>query len=123
MNALNTIETASLPAAPFALGTRRLWGAARTSVIRQALKASGVRGVSIKASTTGRTDIGLKGEVHPACDWSTHIVHECPTCSRNLAAERKITAIVLAALPDLDDRSDTMTDYFDFVFMVNVSNR
>lgn len=120
---MQTIETASIPAAPFALGTRRLWGAARTGVIRQALKATGVKGVSIKTSTTGRTDISLRGEVHPACDWSTHIVHECSTCSRNLAAERKITAIVLAALPDLDDRSDSMIDYFDFVFMVSVSNR
>jgi hypothetical protein len=38
----------------------------------------------------------------------------CDLCKRRAAARRKIEKIILAAFPDLDDRSDTQTDYFDY---------
>lgn len=37
----------------------------------------------------------------------------CPHCKQQWAAHEAIKAIVLAAYPDLDDRSDSGSDYFD----------
>jgi hypothetical protein len=43
----------------------------------------------------------------------------CAGCARAHAAEQKLGRIVLAAYPDMDDRSDSMTDYYDRRFSVH----
>jgi hypothetical protein len=43
----------------------------------------------------------------------------CPICQEQQAAHKHIKEIVLAAFPDLDDRSDPITDYFDACLSVS----
>jgi len=43
----------------------------------------------------------------------------CPFCKETHAARKQIEAIILAAFPDLDDRSHLVEDYFDFCFTIN----
>lgn len=42
----------------------------------------------------------------------------CPLCIERNAAEDHLEKIILAAFPDLDDRSDAMTDYFNYCFII-----
>jgi hypothetical protein len=43
----------------------------------------------------------------------------CAGCERTRRAEQRLGAIVLAAYPDMDDRSDSMVDHFDRRFSVS----
>ena len=43
----------------------------------------------------------------------------CPLCAHRIAAEKKIEKIILAAFPDLDDRSEYVSDYFDYCLSIN----
>lgn len=45
--------------------------------------------------------------------------HYCEFCKRSQEAKRKLEKIILAAFPDLDDRSETQSDYFDFCLSIN----
>lgn len=45
--------------------------------------------------------------------------HFCEFCKREWSAKQKLEKIVLAAFPDLDNRSDTQSDYFDFCLCIN----
>ena len=42
----------------------------------------------------------------------------CPWCKQEWAAHHKLEEIILAAFPDLNDRSDTQSDYFDFCLSI-----
>lgn len=46
------------------------------------------------------------------------MVHVCPFCQRRAEARQHLEEIILTAFPDLDDRSDTTCDYFDFCITV-----
>jgi len=37
----------------------------------------------------------------------------CPYCQQQWQAHQRLEKIILAAFPDLDDRSDSQSDYFD----------
>lgn len=43
---------------------------------------------------------------------------DCPDCAERWQARQKVRAIILAAFPDLDDRSDPQVDYFDYCVSV-----
>lgn len=43
----------------------------------------------------------------------------CPRCSRRHAAENRLERLILAAYPDLNNRSDSMTDYFDYCLSIS----
>ncbi len=45
--------------------------------------------------------------------------YRCPICNRENQVHSRLTRIILAALPDLNDRSDSQIDHFDFVFLVS----
>lgn len=42
----------------------------------------------------------------------------CPYCKQEREAHEKLEAIILAAFPDLNDRSDHQTDYFDYCLSI-----
>lgn len=95
----------------------------RTALIRRTLKAAGIKASVTSATgsmcywTNVRIDLGV---AHPAYDWRTHIVHECSHCAERLALRRQVEALILAAHPDLDDRSHPQTDYSNYIFSVEV---
>lgn len=121
---IRSIEAASIPA-PIGQPVRGAGQKERTKRIRQVLKAAGIRGgVSVtmaRGAGCYQTDVRIDGIQHaPDVDWNKHEYRECPVCMRNAAADRRVSAIILGAIPDLDDRSDSQTDHFDFMFTVSV---
>lgn len=124
---IRTIEAATVPAAPLNPKARSAGQKERTVMIRKALKDCGVRGVSVTMATGSMcywTHVRAEGVPHAeGTDWNEHERRECLVCERNQAADKKLHAIIMAAFPDLGDRSDSMTDHFDFVFTVNVNGR
>jgi hypothetical protein len=123
-----SIEAAALPVGFVTEKIRDLTQKERTAKIRAALKACGVlmgsvgKGVSVKSATGSMcywTHVEFARAQH--AEGTTFFDHnrmECPVCQVNITADRKLSALVLQAFPDLDDRSDSMTDYSDFVFSV-----
>jgi len=122
--AILSIEAARIPTAPLAQNARRADQKERTRLIRQALKDAGVRGASVtmaRGSMCYWSDIRVEGIAHTEYP-EDHVPFRCPVCQRNQAAEKKLNAIIMAALPGMDDRSDSQSDHFDFVYSVNVSS-
>jgi len=44
---------------------------------------------------------------------------ECPRCVRRRRGEERVERLILAAYPDLNNRSDPMVDHFDYCLMVS----
>ncbi len=131
-----SIEAATVPFGPvfFTPGTLRPMGqAARTDAIRKLMKYVRVKGVSVRKATGSMcywTNVDLPYGWPCGCPGDCDKWQPCPRQSnagehqlgvwrdRARKARDKVKAIILAAYPDLDDRSDSMTDHFDFVFTV-----
>ena len=97
---------------------RSLYLRDRSAKIRGLLKTLGISGVSVvspRYSMATSTVITLPGIEH---EHSYMYVYQCPVCSQRDEASKAVERIILRAFPDLDDRSDIQTDYFDFVFSV-----
>jgi hypothetical protein len=119
---ISSIEAAALPA-PTGDAIRTLGTVEQCSKIRAMLKAAGIKGVSVKRSHAGWSATVavsfLRLGHEEGVNWGLHNRAECPICSREIAATRKLETVILAAFPDCDNRSDSMTDYFDYVFGVS----
>lgn len=96
--------------------TRKEW----TKAVRSLYKTLGVKGVSVTAP-----NYSMASSIHiniSAGDGHEHTggveYTNCLICKRYGKAKAKLEALVLAAFPDLDDRSDSTTDYFNFCLMV-----
>jgi hypothetical protein len=116
---VRSIEQAEIPAV---IGNIRR--ESRTDIakaLRALFKRLGISGVSVTApsySMASVVDVDFTRPEHANCsanDWGRN----CDGCERVREAERKLSRIVLAAYPDMDDRSDSMTDYFDRRFSVS----
>lgn len=46
-------------------------------------------------------------------------VHFCPYCSVRKDVHDKLEQIILAAFPDLDDRSDSISDYYNYCLSIH----
>lgn len=81
----------------------------------------GIKGISVTAprySMAHSVDVDV-----PRIEWESPAESEAEQQGRRdhaVAVRRKVEAIILAAYPDMDDRSDSMTDYFDNRFGVTV---
>ena len=51
--------------------------------------------------------------------WNGYANNGCEYCRQEWQAHKRIKEIVLAAFPDLDDRSDSMSDHFDYCLSIN----
>lgn len=102
-----------------------LRSAANTTIakqIRAVFKAAGVKGVRV---TSGGYCVHVR--IPSRTPWHGHELdghapmprYRCPICNRENQVHERATRLILAALPDLDDRSDSQSDYFDFRFLVN----
>jgi hypothetical protein len=87
--------------------------------VRGLLRSIGLNGISVTApnySMARAIDIRTPRNnpepiVKDEDGWDAH--HPAYRAARNAAVVR-IEAIILAAFPDLDDRSDSMIDYYDY---------
>lgn len=121
--AILSIEAAKVPTKPLCVDARDGGQRLRTRLIRQALKEAGVKRVSVTMATGSMNywtivravGVGHVAELTP----DSHEAQTCIICRRNQAAERKLEAIIRAALPDLDDQQRTVSD---FVFTVSVKS-
>ena|SRR5579863_5747579 len=89
----------------------------RAQAVRDLFKRMGFKGISVTTpmySMAQSIDIKVK---KPPCAYTIH--HDCPDCLRVGQAQRRLGQIVLAAFPDLDDRSDSRSDHFDYCFSIN----
>ncbi len=123
-----SIASATIPTAPEKI--RDLHQKERTAKIRSMLRGMGIKvgavgkGVSVVSATGSMcywTNVRFKGLRHAAGTSCGYTRMECHTCRANLAAVRTVEKLILTAFPDLDDRSDSQTDHFNFVFTVNAS--
>jgi len=105
---------------------RKVWAAE----VRKMFKELGIKGVSVTApnySMASMIDIRLPKVTE--CNYDTLTVEQqygdlphnqlCPACLERWTAEQKIEAILALAFPDLNDRSDGQSDYFDRCFSFN----
>lgn len=112
-----TIEAAPTPTPRGAM--RHATRKAKAAVVRQLLKDLGIEDVSVTAPS-----YSMAQAIHISVPDSSHLVHgdrefrECPRCRRRHAARERIERLILAAFPDLGDRSDAMTDHFDYCLSI-----
>jgi hypothetical protein len=93
----------------------------RSSAIRKLLRQVKIKNVSV-TSDHGSMCFGTSVRFVPlACPerGPDHGSWNCAICKRNTEAGARLREIILAAFPDMDDRSDSMTDYFDQPFSVH----
>lgn len=115
---------------------RKVWAAE----IRSLFKSLKIKGVSVTTpnySMAQGVQISLPGTItwisgddhvalHDKLD-REHVNDEvwhgrstyCPHCQKSQQAQEALKRIILAAFPDLDDRSDYVTDYSDYCFSIH----
>jgi hypothetical protein len=100
---------------------RRLPRKERSALIRALFRRLGIKGVSVTTpsySMAQSVDIAIPDAVEHDHD-NGHERTTCPHCMERFAAERHIERIILAAFPDLADRSDSMSDHFDYCLSIH----
>lgn len=97
---------------------RKTWAPA----VRELLKGLGIRHVSVTTpsySMASTISIRVPGFSHDHDERSAATAYRtCPRCQRRHAAVARLERLILAAFPDLNDRSDMMTDHFDYCLSI-----
>ena len=132
---LHQIETVALPPVR-RHGLRAQGRKAWASEVRHLLKELKITGISVTApnySMASSITIRLPRNEWEGKHKATHDeieVHErgkdcwlgfgtyCPFCKRERQVKDRLETIILAAYPDLADRSDLQSDYFDSCFTI-----
>ena len=119
------------------LGVRQLERKEIAAKVRGLLKSLGIKGMSVTAPS-----YSMAQTIHisfPRCGRNEHEpVHfrleaeerakggpyrgmalVCPFCRVEREARDRLETLILAAFPDLDDRSDLQSDYFDYILSFN----
>ena len=97
---------------------RKLWAVE----IRRLLKRLGIKAVSVRTpnySMASSVEISVPpGEEHDRSA-STHDYQACALCQQRNEASRAIERVILGAFPDLNDRSEYVSDSFDFCLSIS----
>ena len=108
--------------------TRKEWAVA----VRKLLKDIGVKGVSVTTPSYSMAQ-SIHITLPPALDNPNSIEHQefhnelwknnrpgtdCPHCGQRWNARNHIEAIILAAFPDLNNRSEAREDHFDYCLSI-----
>lgn len=137
MTTLTAIAALPLPA--FRAHIRPLTRKERAAHIRALLKDMQVTGISVTCPNYARAqsiDIRLPylpdeseahsqrhAEIDDLCrnvyPWTGHANNGCQYCKAQNEAQVHIEKVILAAFPDLDDRSDHQADYFDYCLSIH----
>jgi hypothetical protein len=96
------------PVAP-TFGTRRMSRKERAAAARKLFRSLGLKGLSVTAP-----NYSMASSVHVALPDGDRGDREGRMALTS--ARRKVEALLLVAFPGTEDRSDIMTDYFDFVW-------
>jgi hypothetical protein len=124
------------PSPAFVANIRDLTRKEQSAKVRAAFKALGLTGISV---TTPNYSMASSIQISlPRTDWETHepihtpleaierqkdeyngMVQVCPVCKESWMAHVAIERIILAMFPDMDNRSDSQTDYSDFAFTID----
>lgn len=99
---------------------RRWYRKERAAKVRELFKSLGIKGVSVTAPSYSMAQaihirvpyLGEHDHISAYNDYPTR--QRCPHCKKRTDAEHHLEKIILAAYPDLEDRNDVMTDYFDY---------
>lgn len=119
---ISSIESAPLNSSPVVGMLRHEERKDIAANIRKLFKRLGIVGVSVtvpRYSMAQSVDLSLPkspDEIHPGHehDWREHEFATCPACQRSQRAQQHLEEVILSYFPDLNDRSDSMTDYFDY---------
>ena len=108
--------------------SRKEWAIA----VRRLLKELNIKGVSVTTlvySMAQTIDITLPTienansiehqKVHDDLWRAGKLGFDCPSCKERQDAKNRLEDIILTAFPDLDNRSDSRTDYFDYCLSFN----
>lgn len=115
----------------------------RAAMVRALFRDMGLKGISVTAPNYSMAQsIDIRFHVGESAPWlgrgdspherkHTQINEEqaelgewrgynkfCPWCHEEWEAHNKLEKIILAAFPDLDNRSDSQTDYFDYCLSI-----
>jgi hypothetical protein len=94
----------------------------QAALARQLFKSMGLRGISVTTpnySMASTVRVRLpKRDDYELNEWGT-VKEGDPVMRANSEAGRRVESILLAAFPRHDDRSDTMSDYFDYCWSVD----
>jgi hypothetical protein len=126
MTTIELIEAAAIPTTPVNPNLRSLPQKERSAAIWKLLRVTlklgrGVSVTSDRGSMCFGTSVTFEGV---RCDEGEECLRRhdpCPASARNIAADRKLEQIILAAFPDMDDRSDSQSDHFDCPFSIHVT--
>jgi hypothetical protein len=94
----------------------------QAKLARMLLRSMGIKGVSITTpnySMAQSVQVRMPRRDDYDLDEHGFAVPGNPAAVANNEARQRMLAILLAAFPRHDDRSDTMTDYFDYCWSVN----
>lgn len=108
--------------------SRKEWAVA----VRKLLKDLGLKGISVTtpsysmAQTIHVTlpDLGIGNDdeahnrLHDELWKAQRPTVDCPHCAQRWNARNRIEAIILAAFPDLENRSNTQYDHFDYCLSI-----
>ena len=90
---------------------------------RKLFKMLAIKGISVTApnySMAQAVDVTIpRREDHDPPHWRVHECEKCQSCSANGAATAKVRAILDKAFPKHDDRSDSMSDHFDYKWSIH----
>lgn len=92
----------------------------RSKAIRKLFKDLGLKSIKVTTpnySMAHTTDVQIPEDEHnhaPGVEYAT-----CPRCERRRQAIKRLEQIILAAFPDLDDRSDLQSSYHNHAFSVD----
>ena len=82
----------------------------------------GIKGISVTApnySMAQSVDVRLPKRSDYKMENAWDVAADCPARSANNEAHDKVEAILLAAFPGTDNRSDYASDYFDYKWSIN----
>ena len=97
---------------------RKAWA----SEIRRLLKRLGVKNVSVRTpnySMASSVAITLPPAEDHDRSSNGHDFATCPLCQQRNQAREAIERVILGAFPDLNDRSEYVSDSFDFCLSVS----
>lgn len=108
--------------------TQKMYSKEQAAAARKWLRTvlHGVHGISVKMSPgySGVIYVKLPKADHDCVtqspDWKPWdpMRAQCPICTRHHKATRNLNNMLVAAFPRTSDKSDYMTDYFDFTWLV-----
>lgn len=111
------LEAVNLDYVPIVSEDRHIPRKEQAAKARALFKQLGIKGISVTTpnySMASVCDVRIPKQDHPeSTDWTRHDYATCELCQGHATARRKVEAILSKAFPKHDDRSDSMTDYFD----------